>query len=52
MWRDWLRDRYHSTADDLGQPVDLAAAAQFNSFFADLVREVANDPATPHYLES
>ncbi|MGA9985571.1 MAG: M28 family peptidase [Acidobacteriaceae bacterium] len=52
MWRDWLRDRYHSTADDLSQPVDLAAAAQFNSFFADLVREVANDPATPHYLES
>ncbi len=52
MWRDWLRDRYHSTADDLGQPVDLAAAAQFDSFFADLVREVANDPATPHYLES
>ena len=33
MWRDWLRDRYHSTADDLSQPVDLAAAAQFNSFF-------------------
>jgi Zn-dependent M28 family amino/carboxypeptidase len=52
MWRDWLRDRYHSTADDLSQPVDLVAAAQFNSFFADLVREVANDPATPHYLES
>jgi Zn-dependent M28 family amino/carboxypeptidase len=52
MWRDWLRDRYHSTQDDLSQPVDLVAAAQFNSFFADLVREVANDPATPHYLES
>jgi Zn-dependent M28 family amino/carboxypeptidase len=52
LWRDWLRDRYHSTADDLSQPVDLAAAAQFNSFFADLAREVANDPATPHYLES
>jgi len=52
MWRAWLRDRYHSTQDDLSQPVDLVAAAQFNSFFADLVREVANDPATPHYLES
>jgi hypothetical protein len=52
LWRDWLRDRYHSTQDDLSQPVDLVAAAQFNSFFADLVREVANDPATPHYLES
>ncbi len=52
MWREWLRDRYHSPQDDLSQPVDLVAAAQFNAFFADLVREVANDPATPHYLES
>jgi Zn-dependent M28 family amino/carboxypeptidase len=51
MWRDWLRDRYHSPQDDLTQPVDLAAAAQFNAFFADLVRTVANDPARPHYLE-
>jgi hypothetical protein len=52
MWRDWLRDRYHSPQDDLSQPVDLAAAAQFNAFFADLTRAVANDPATPRYLES
>jgi Zn-dependent M28 family amino/carboxypeptidase len=52
MWRAWLKERYHSTQDDLSQPVDLVAAAQFNSFFADLVRAVANDPATPHYLES
>jgi hypothetical protein len=52
LWRDWLRDRYHAPQDDLKQPVDLEAAAQFNSFFADLVRAVANDPATPHYLES
>ncbi|HVT98256.1 MAG TPA: M20/M25/M40 family metallo-hydrolase [Acidobacteriaceae bacterium] len=51
MWRDWLKERYHSTQDDLNQPVDLVAAAQFNSFFADLVRAVANDPAMPHYLE-
>ncbi len=51
-WRDWLKDRYHSPQDDLSQPVDLVAAAQFNAFFADLVRAVANDPATPHYLES
>jgi Zn-dependent M28 family amino/carboxypeptidase len=52
MWRDWLKERYHSTQDDLSQPVDLTAAGQFDSFFADLVRAVANDPATPHYLES
>jgi hypothetical protein len=51
-WRGWLAERYHSTADDLSQPVDLVAAAQFNSFYADLARTVADDPATPHYLET
>lgn len=51
-WRAWLAERYHSTDDDLSQPVDLAAAAQFNSFFADLAQAVANDASTPHYLDS
>lgn len=50
LWRNWLAERYHSTADDLTQPVDLAAAAQFNSYFADLARAVADSPAEPHYL--
>jgi hypothetical protein len=51
-WRGWLAQRYHSTDDDLTQPVDLAAAAQFNDFFADLAREVADDPARQHYLDT
>jgi Zn-dependent M28 family amino/carboxypeptidase len=51
-WRGWLAQRYHSTDDDLQQPVDFAAAAQFNSFFADLARAVADDAGTPHYLDS
>ena len=51
-WRAWLAERYHSTADDLSQPVDLVAAAQFNSFYYDLARTVADDPATPHYLDT
>jgi hypothetical protein len=51
-WRAWLAQRYHSTDDDLTQPVDLVAAAQFDDFFADLARAVADDPARPHYLES
>jgi hypothetical protein len=49
-WRAWLAQRYHSTDDDLTQPVDLVAAAQFDDFFADLARAVADDPARPHYL--
>ncbi|MDP9039742.1 MAG: M28 family peptidase [Acidobacteriota bacterium] len=49
-WRAWLAERYHSPEDNLAQPVDFAAAAQFNSFYADLVRSIADDSATPHYL--
>ncbi|ADW70281.1 M28 family metallopeptidase [Granulicella tundricola] len=51
-WRAWLAQRYHSTDDDLKQPVDYAAAAQFNAYLADLARTVANDPTTPHYLDT
>src|SRR3984885_14610310 len=51
-WRAWLAQRYHSTDDDLTQPVDLVAAAQFNAFFADLARTVADDPARQRYLDT
>jgi Zn-dependent M28 family amino/carboxypeptidase len=51
-WRQWLAQRYHSMEDNLTQPVDKAAAGQFNSFLADLARRVANNPDRPHYLES
>ncbi|MGD0445313.1 MAG: M20/M25/M40 family metallo-hydrolase [Edaphobacter sp.] len=51
-WRAWLAQRYHSTDDDLTQPVDLVAAAQFNAFFADLARTVADDPVRQHYLDT
>ncbi len=51
-WRQWLAQRYHSTEDNLSQPVDTAAAAQFDSFLGDLARRVANNPERPHYVES
>jgi Zn-dependent M28 family amino/carboxypeptidase len=51
-WRAWLAQRYHSTDDDLTQPVDLVAAAQFNAFFADLASTVADNPNRQHYLDS
>jgi Zn-dependent M28 family amino/carboxypeptidase len=51
-WRGWLAERYHSTADDLSQPVDLVAAAQFDSFYYDLAWTVADDPAPQHYLDT
>jgi Zn-dependent M28 family amino/carboxypeptidase len=49
-WRQWLAQRYHSTEDNLSQPVDKAAAAQFDSFLGDLARRVANNPGRPHYV--
>jgi Zn-dependent M28 family amino/carboxypeptidase len=51
-WRQWLAQRYHSTEDNLSQPVDTPAAAQFNSFLGDLARRVANSGSRPHYVES
>lgn len=51
-WRQWLAQRYHSMEDNPSQPVDTAAAAQFDSFLGDLARRVANSPKRPHYVES
>jgi Zn-dependent M28 family amino/carboxypeptidase len=51
-WRQWLAQRYHSQEDNLSQPVDTAAAAQFDSFLADLARRVANNRERPHYVEA
>jgi Zn-dependent M28 family amino/carboxypeptidase len=51
-WRNWLALRYHSTQDNLAQPMDDAAAAQFDSFLGDLARSVANQPTRPHYEAS
>lgn len=52
IWRQWLAQRYHSAEDNLSQPVDIAAAGQFNSFLSDLARRVANSASRPHYVES
>jgi Zn-dependent M28 family amino/carboxypeptidase len=51
-WRQWLAQRYHSREDNLSQPVDTAAAAQFDSFLGDLARRLANEAGRPHYVES
>ena len=51
-WRGWLAERYHSTQDNLSQPMDLSAAAQFDGFFGDLAMRVADDAARPRYLET
>jgi Peptidase family M28 len=45
----WVRDRYHKPSDDLEQPVDRAAAAEFDRVILGLLERVADDPARPQW---
>jgi hypothetical protein len=47
QFKQWLTDRYHAPSDDVGQPVDLGAAAGFEEVMRGLTVEVANDPHRP-----
>jgi Zn-dependent M28 family amino/carboxypeptidase len=49
IFRDWYKDRYHGVADDANQPVDSAAAAQFNAILAALLERVADAPQSPQW---
>ena len=44
-------ERYHKPSDDLNQPVDKAAAAQFNHIIANLLQKVADEPARPRWKD-
>jgi hypothetical protein len=45
--KDWLATRYHARSDDVNQPIDKAAAAQFNDLVMRLVLRVANADKRP-----
>ncbi len=45
MVKAWRREKYHSPADNLTQPVDKEAAARFNNFVLAMAEHVANDDA-------
>ncbi len=47
--KDWLKDRYHKPSDDLAQPVDKTAAAQFDRIILSLLERVANDAERPRW---
>ena len=49
LHKDWLKNRYHAPSDDLNQPVDKAAAAQFNDIILHLIERVANADARPQW---
>ena len=46
-FNDWVKVRYHRPSDDLQQPVDKVAAAQFTRFLAQLASRVADAPTRP-----
>jgi Zn-dependent M28 family amino/carboxypeptidase len=49
LHKDWLKERYHKPSDDLTQPVDKAAAAQFDRIILSLLERVANDAERPRW---
>jgi Zn-dependent M28 family amino/carboxypeptidase len=48
---DWTRERYHGPADDLDQPIDRAAAADFTTMIGDLCVRVANRAVRPSWKD-
>jgi hypothetical protein len=48
-YKQWFRERYHAQADDLSQPVDLAAAESYNGLLYRLAVRVADAPGVPHW---
>jgi hypothetical protein len=45
--KQWLTDRYHAPSDDVNQPVDKPAAAQFNVLLEALIERIAAAEARP-----
>jgi Zn-dependent M28 family amino/carboxypeptidase len=49
IFKAWYDERYHGPADDLSQPVDLAAAAQFNAILEKLALRIADAGPRPQW---
>jgi Zn-dependent M28 family amino/carboxypeptidase len=47
--KTWFSERYHAQADDLSQPVDLAAAEAYDDFLLQLITRVADSAAAPSW---
>lgn len=48
-YREWYQVRYHRPQDDMSQPIDFRAAADFNSFFYRLTEAVADADQRPAF---
>jgi hypothetical protein len=47
--KKWLTERYHAPSDDIHQPVDLKAAADFDRIILELAETVANQSERPRW---
>lgn len=45
----WRTERYHAPSDDLQQPINFQAAADFNRAYLRIVQAVANRNERPHW---
>jgi hypothetical protein len=50
-FNEWMNTRYHSPSDDLNQPVDPVAAAQFTAIISQLAERIADNPDKPSWYE-
>jgi Zn-dependent M28 family amino/carboxypeptidase len=50
--RKWTAERYHAVSDDLGQPIDRAAADKYVDIVGALALRIANRPDRPRWNES
>src|SRR5580700_2641863 len=50
--KEWLKVRYHAPSDDLNQPVDKPAAAEFNRILLDVGERVADAADRPHWNDN
>jgi Zn-dependent M28 family amino/carboxypeptidase len=48
---DWTRDRYHAPSDDLDQPIDRGAAADFTTLVGELCLRIANRDTRPAWRD-
>jgi len=49
IFKDWLTTRYHAPSDDLAQPIDFSAAAQYEEIARGLMVRIANDDQRPQW---
>ena len=47
----WFKTRYHAPSDDVKQPVDKAAAGDFEKLVAKLLRRIADRDERPHWKD-